>query len=273
MSDPDTIALRRQIDALRNGRHATGGTLQAQLRPRSSLVLTEARQRYSEDHPDVKRIQRTIETLRARIAAGETTDSSTNLNNNSAVVIQLQTQINASDAQAASLQTRLAELRGKLGSLESRMRAAPEVEREYQGLIRNLELEREKYSELLRREMDARGEQAASAAGGRDAFDMINQAAEPASPAKPRRGIIAALGIVFGIFFGLGAALVAEMVDSTVRGTRDVLQVLGTMPLAVIPEIRNSRFHARRARKLIAVAVSFVIAAPLVYFGIWAMAR
>ena len=33
--------------------------------------LAEMRQRYSEDHPDVKRLERTIENQKARIAAGE----------------------------------------------------------------------------------------------------------------------------------------------------------------------------------------------------------
>ncbi|HSC05733.1 MAG TPA: hypothetical protein VLD59_02805, partial [Steroidobacteraceae bacterium] len=57
-SHPDMISLRRQIDALKQGGAAgAGASLQQQLEAQRQ-VLAEARQRYSADHPDVKRIQR-----------------------------------------------------------------------------------------------------------------------------------------------------------------------------------------------------------------------
>jgi polysaccharide biosynthesis transport protein len=68
---PDMVSLRRQIENLkRGGSVATGNTLQAQLEQQQA-VLVEARQRYSDDHPDVRRVVRNIESLQARIAAGE----------------------------------------------------------------------------------------------------------------------------------------------------------------------------------------------------------
>src|SRR5690606_3347906 len=133
-SHPDMVQLRRQLDALRSGRRASGGSLQEQLQ-NEQATLAEISQRYSADHPDVRRQQRTIATLEARIAAGETSDSSAAVTNNSAAVVQLQTQINANAAQMASLAARAAELRGRLGSLDARMRSTPEVEREYASLV------------------------------------------------------------------------------------------------------------------------------------------
>jgi hypothetical protein len=51
------------------------------------------------------------------------------------------------------------------------------------------------------------------------------------------------------------------------------MQLLGVAPMAVVPEIRNSRFHAGRTRRLLATTVSLAIAAPLVYFTVWSLAR
>lgn len=262
---PDMVQLRRQIDALSSGRRASGGSLQEQLQ-NERATLAEIRQRYSEDHPDVRRQQRAIATLEARIAAGETTDSSAVVDNSSAAVVQLQTQLNANAAQMNSLAARAAELRGRLGSLDARMRSTPEVEREYASLVRNLELEREKYSDLLRRAMDARGEQASILAGARDAFDLVRTPQVPGSPAKPRRAAILVIGVLASIILALGAALLAELFDGTVRGRRDIIDVLGITPLAVVPEINTSSIQAQRMRRLTTTAAIFIAALPILYF-------
>src|SRR5436305_854971 len=81
--------------------------LQAQLQAQKQ-ILAQARQRYSEDHPDVKRIERQIKSLQTRMAAGET--NSANVVGSPAVV-QLKTQINALDTQLAGLDRRGNELR------------------------------------------------------------------------------------------------------------------------------------------------------------------
>ncbi len=98
---------------------ARGLSLKAQLQTQRS-ILAEARQRYSEDHPDVQRIQRNIESLQARIASGETADVSTAAVD-SPMAMQLQTQLNATDTQLAALQARAMELRTKLTGLEGRI--------------------------------------------------------------------------------------------------------------------------------------------------------
>ena len=69
---PDMIALRQQIDAMRSAQPpaGSGSDLEAQLAAQRAN-LAEMRQRYSEDHPDVKRLERTIQELQARIASGE----------------------------------------------------------------------------------------------------------------------------------------------------------------------------------------------------------
>lgn len=268
-SHPDMVALRRQIDAVKSGRYSASNSLPAQLENQRSM-LAEVSQRYSVDHPDVKRLQRNIATLEERIAAGERTDSSLT-NDASATVIQLQTQLNANSAQSNSLAARAAELRGRLGSLDSRMQSAPEVEREYAAMVRDLELEREKYSDLLRREMDSRGEQSATLAGARDAFDLVRTPSEPRAPAKPRRAAIMIIGAILSTVLAVGLALLAEMMDGTVRGRRDLHDLLGVAPLAVVPEIRNSSVHGLHFRRAATTAVAFLIATPLMYLVVRSM--
>lgn len=112
---PDLISLRRQIDMMRAGGSPTGMTLRQQVQQQRS-ILAEARQRYGEDHPDIKRIQRNIDSLEARIKSGESADST--LASDSPMAVQLQTQLNATDTQIGALQARGLELRRKMTDLD-----------------------------------------------------------------------------------------------------------------------------------------------------------
>jgi len=121
-SHPDMIALRRQIDSLKYGTSASTGTsLRSQLNAKRA-TLAEARQRYGEEYPDVKKLQRDIGTLEARIKAGERGD--VEMADGTPVGMQLRTQINAIDSQLASIEAQNAVLRGKLSGLEKNVVAS-----------------------------------------------------------------------------------------------------------------------------------------------------
>lgn len=254
---PDMIALRRQIDALKAGGGAVDSlSLPAQLQAQRQ-ILAQARERYSEDHPDVKRIERQIKTLQTRIAAGET-----NAGNvvGSPAVVQLKTQINALDTQLAGLDRRNNELRNKLDEMQRRVEQTPQTEREYKTLTRDLELAHAKYDEINKSMMDSEVTSAAITSGRSDELSLVQAPSVPAKPAKPKRIAIAAIGVMLAILLSLTAVVVAESVDQTVRGSRDVRRVLDLSPLGVIPEIQDA-VTARRARWRMATLTASVIVA------------
>lgn len=257
-SHPDMISLRRQIETLRTGGAAgAGASLQEQLAAQRS-VLNEARQRYSADHPDVKRLTRNIESLEARIAAGESAGAQAAAR--TPVTMQLQTQINAIDTQLAGLQARSAELRGKLAGLERQIVATPQVERDYQNVTRDLAIARAKYEELLKRQMDAEVNEAAIASGRADEFRLVQPPLLPTEPAKPQRAVIALVGLALALILGLTVTVAREGLDQTIRGGRDVRDLLAVSPLVAVPNIRNSVALRRRSWRFAAV-MAFVMAA------------
>jgi protein tyrosine kinase modulator len=252
---PDMIALRRQIDTLKAGGGAIDSlSLPAQLQAQKQ-ILAQARQRYSEDHPDVKRIERQIKSLQTRIAAGETTAGGVV---GSPAVVQLKTQINALDTQLAGLDRRSGELRHKLEEMQHRIEASPQVEREYKTLTRDLDLAHQKYDEINKSMMDSEVTGAAISSGRSDELSLVQAPSVPAKPAKPKRIAIAAIGLMLAILLSLTAVVLAESVDQTVRGSRDVRRVLDVAPLGVIPEIQDavtSRRHRWRMATLTACVV------------------
>lgn len=266
-SHPDLIMLRRQIDQLRAGGSTSGMSLRGQLQQQRS-ILAEARQRYSEDHPDVQRISRNIQALEARIAAGETSDRSVSAD--SPMAMQLQTQLNATDTQLAALQARAMELRTKLSSLEGRMSAAPEVEREYQAVTRDLASARAKYDELLKRQMDSEVSEAAIAGGTADKFQVKSSPKIPNAPAKPARMAIVIIAIVLALVASLTSVIMAQLMDQTVRSARDVRDILGVAPLTSVPVIKRTgaapRGGAPAYAASAAAAVALLICAAAVRF-------
>jgi succinoglycan biosynthesis transport protein ExoP len=260
------IALRRQIDSMKYGTSAGSGTsLRSQLAVKKS-TLTEARQRYGEDYPDVKKLQRDIATLEARIKSGERGD--VEMSDGTAVGMQLRTQINAIDSQLASLAAQNAELRAKMSGLERNVTAAPQVEREYSNATRDLTIAREKYEQLLNRQMDAEVSESAIVGGRVDEFRLIQSPMLPAMPAKPQRLAILLIGLVAAVVLALTATVGAEALDPKVRGARDVRDLLGVSPLVAVPTIRNSRSRRRNAWRFAAASASGVIGVWIVFTAI-----
>jgi polysaccharide biosynthesis transport protein len=259
-SHPDVIALRRQIDSLKFGSSAGAGTsLRSQLNAKRQ-TLAESRQRYGAEHPDIKRLQRDIATLETRIKNGERGD--VEMADGTPVGMQLRTQLSAIDSQLASLAAQNAELRAKLGGLERNVTAAPQVEREYANLTRDLTIAREKYEQLLNRQMDAEVSESAIVGGRADEFRLIQAPMLPGGPSKPQRLAILLIGLVAAVVLALTVTVAAEALDPKVRGARDVRDLLSVSPLVAIPTIRNSRSRRRNGWRFAAVTASAVV-------GVW----
>jgi len=251
---PDMIALRQQIDALKEGGGAVNSlSLPAQLRAEEQ-ALAQAKLRYSEDFPDVKRLERQIQILKTRIAHGEKYAGNAV---GSPAVVTLKTELNANETQTAALERQVAGMRQQLMQLEGHVEAAPQVERQYKALALNLQLAQTKYNQLLKYQMDAQLTSQAIASGRSDRIRIVQQPSVPLAPGKPKRVAIAAVGLMLAILLGLTAVVIAESVDQNVRGSRDIRRVLAVSPLGVIPEIQDSA-TARRYRLQVATLTACV---------------
>jgi uncharacterized protein involved in exopolysaccharide biosynthesis len=261
---PDLVTLRRQIEGLRAAGPGSGGnTLQAQLNSQRA-ALAEARQRYSEDHPDIRRMMSNIASLEARVAAGESPTS--NLAGESLAAVQLRTQLNAMTTQLNGLQGRSGQLRSRLEQFESRLGSTPEVEREYQAITRGLGTARQQFDQMVEQRMNAEVEAAAISGGAADRFVLTGEPGLPWEPASPKRFAIIIIGLILASILALSTAVAAEAFDSRVRGGADVRRTMGHTPLATVPQIHNSVYFNLRSRRIVRLAVSMLVVTPVLYF-------
>jgi polysaccharide biosynthesis transport protein len=269
-SHPDIVSLRRQIESLRlagtsNASGGGGASLKDQL-DALKATLAETRQRYSDDHPDVRRINRQIDTLQQRIASGEKVAGGATVR--TAASEQLEVQLRSTDTQIAGLESRASELRGKIGTTETRMAATPEVERETEMLNRDINQARAKYEQLLASKMDAEVTRSAISEGKADEFRVMQQPIQPTSPAKPQRAAIGVFGLILGLVLSVTTVGVAELIDPAVRNTRDLQMLISVVPLAVVPTIRTAASVARNRRVLQLALTAAVACAAMLFVGV-----
>ena len=258
---PDMIALRQQIDALQEGGGAVNSlSLPAQLRAEEQ-ALAQAKLRYSENFPDVKRLERQIKVLKTRLASGEKYAGNAI---GTPQMVELRTQLKANQTQTDALERQSDQLRKQLMQIESHVEAAPQVEREYKSLALNLQLAQTKYNQLLKYQMDAQLTSQAIASGRSDRIRIVQEPGLPLSPGKPKRTAIAMVGLMLAILLGLTAVVIAESVDQSVRGSRDIRRVLALSPLGVIPEIRDAATARRDRVQVVMLAVCVFVATAVV---------
>jgi hypothetical protein len=86
-------------------------------------------------------------------------------------------------------------------------------------------------------------------------FTLIDVPLLPGQPASPNRLGILMLGIVLAGALAIAALALAEVMDGSVRSSKDVQELLGMPPLAAIPFVETRSDRRRRiVRNLVHVS-------------------
>ena len=98
----------------------------------------------------------------------------------------------------------------------------PQVEKEYLALTRDLQTQQLAFEDLRRRLTQAQQTESFESGERGARLVKVRNASLPTSPAAPPRLAIVILGTVLAATLGLGAAVLAELLDGSVRSGRDI---------------------------------------------------
>jgi polysaccharide biosynthesis transport protein len=263
---PDVQRKRRELEALGESMGVPAfdrGMLESELQARED-ELSAARERYGPEHPEIQRLEKAVEGAQQSLARAPRTPARrmpTTPDNPAYIQREVALRAATLDLQAAI--ERRDDLRTRLEEYEKRMQAAPDVERDYNALLRGHEQLLAQYdstqSEIGQAQMTLNLEQDPNA----ERFTVLEQPSMASSPSSPNRFAVLVLSLAIGVALGAAVVTIAERSDQAVRNAQDVVAYLEMPPLVAIPYVENRadlKRHARR-RLLTATAVSLWIGA------------
>lgn len=251
--------LRVQIEALSPSLTAAVADWRMELaRLRGELALAE--QKYTPEHPDVRRLRRAIAEI---VAQGNAVDKQQTGVPDNPEYLRVRSQIDSVRRELATLRGRAGRLRAEIASYERAMTTAPTVERDYVVLAREYDNAQRRYQDVQEKIKAASLTQQLESEARGERFMLIREATRPSAPHSPNRLGVILLGLVLGLGLAVILAVMADASDPTVRSADDLEAGFGAMPIGAIPPIANAADDRRRKLAWGSAAAAYAVGIAL----------
>ena len=224
------------------------------------LQMVNLKSRFSDDHPDVKKLKTEISELEKQIyPTGKPASFGQDLPDNPAY-ITLASQLSSVKAEIAFVREQMKNLEEEEKVYLKRIENSPRVEQEYNTLLIERNTSAAKYDDLMRKIMEARVAQNLEKENKGERFTIIDPARLPEKPFKPNRLAIILIGVVLGIGAGIGVSFVRELSDDSVRNAEDLASATSFPVLANIRVIMTDKeMRLIRKKRYVKVIASMII--------------
>jgi len=223
--------------------------------------LTEAEQRYTPDHPEVKRLKHALEMLMAQTSSSHQGKQTAN----NPQYLLTEAQLKSARDELNNLQAQSNATRAKLELRRGLVQETPAAEKEVAEVMRRKEVLENEYQRVQDRLQNANLAETFESKQGGERFAMVRAPSVPSSPAYPNRVGLIMLGLLLGAALAGIAVAVAEVADTNVRTARDLSLPEGVTVLASIPFIKNKRDRRRRAIMLTSVVAAYSAALFVIF--------
>lgn len=206
------------------------------------------RTRYSDEHPTVIDLANKVQVLRQQLQLRivQTLGTAPSLNERDLQLDTLKQNLISElvklEVERTGLSNRVATLGNAFSLYKQRAKILPSLEQTQRQLERNLQVARQTYEQLLRRFQEVQVIENKTVGNAR----IVSEAQVTNRPVSPKLYLNLALGGFLGIILAIGAALMLEALDGSVRTLEEAQELLGYPLLGTIPRLSVSRHYKNR---------------------------
>ncbi len=239
--------------------------------------LADLRARYTDQYPDVKKMQQQIsdtQKLRAQMLAGlKSQPANADPSNDDATgkddtaVVQLEGQMRANQLEIKNREKTIADLQARIGMYQSHLSQEPIVEQQFADLTRGYEQSKANYDDLLKKKNASQMATSLELRQQGEHFSVLDPPSLPAKPDFPNRLKFCFAGLGIGLTMGVICAGGAEYLDDRVHDEASLKKLLPVGVIAEIPPLATAEEERAETGKLRWAWVSGVTAAVVMIAG------
>lgn len=242
---------------------------------KEEMQLSNLRQRYGPDFPDVVKVTMEIQDLQGKISAAKKASAGatkTDKGDSSGAPANpvLTSEIAELNKSVKKHEERIAGIKQEIAFHQSKLEAIPIFQQKMDSVMRDYDVARDEYMRLLSLKFNADMSADLEARQKGERFVILDAARVPVLPDSPDRPLIDLAGLGVGLVSGLATAVGLELVDPTVKTEREILAELGGKIFGEVPWLATTR--ERRLlffRAILAGLASLTLAAAYSWLVIW----
>jgi len=234
--------------------------------------LSSLKNKYSESHPDIKRLTREIDGLEKEVAADALFQPEQDMDEiSNPLYRQIKIKIDLTEKELTRANIERQSMQAEVREYHERVARTHEVQRSYDDMTRDYESTKRKYQELRAKQLEADVAQNLESENKAESFTLIEPPLRPTESVKPNRPKLLMMGLFLSGAISLGLVLLVEMLDPAVRSIKDFTRITGEEPLAIIPlmltaEDYSKKDKSRKRLMIIAALLTLVMLAIVHYF-------
>jgi len=222
--------------------------------------------RYTEKHPDVRRLEIELNRLKSEIPPEDLTEvedsndpEEKKVSRSNPVHQNLLAQLSEVQREIEIREREREWIQAEIEKYTVRAENTPKREQEMASIVRVHRELSNRYKDLKSKLVESELAESLESRQKGENFVIMDPANYPTEPSKPNRMLILLGGLFFSLSFGVGVAYAVDFWDQTLWTHREVEELLGAPVLAEIPEIITEEdLRSQKKRRWVSLLLFFV---------------
>jgi succinoglycan biosynthesis transport protein ExoP len=229
--------------------------------------LSELRQRYTDQYPDVVAVREELDQVQQRLrqSSGSATAATPSAARAEALRSQLEADLQRLREQEKQLKPSLMTYQGRLERMSGRDIELEQLSRDYLST-------REQYDSLLKKYSDAALAERVELRSNGEEFSILDKAIPPAEPAAPNRLRLLMMAVVFALGLTFAVSLLMHWFDGSLHTVDDLRTMTAVPIIGTVPPIVTGADRSRGVLRASLATIAVVVAVAAAFGGASALA-